>query len=271
MPVVPSPAVIRSTEILKILASEQREFTLSELARRASIGRGSCQTLVLALLSAGLVARRETGPTYTLGLGLVALGEAAKASSDLVSLTQTELIPLRERFLASGMAGAVSGRDVVIFTVASQPHPLGYRLAAGTRFSFRAPFGLIYIAWADSSEIEAWFEPANLALSKRRKAQIVSDLSKIRARGWSASVRMSEASRDLLTVREITDRELQMDGLNIAGISAPVTDASGKMACSLALTAFSKTLSGIEVFEIAAALKVAAARIGRQLGATHHP
>src|SRR4051812_21159110 len=118
MPVTPAPAVKRAIQVLKILAAEPRvEFTLSELARRAEISRASCQTLLLALSSSGLVARREAGPTYKLGLELVALGEAAKLSTDIVVLAETELQLLSDRFRVSGISGTVSGNDVIIFKV----------------------------------------------------------------------------------------------------------------------------------------------------------
>lgn len=268
MPVTPSPAVKRGIQILRILAAEPRtEFTLSELARRAGVGRASCQTLVLALSSSGLVTRRAPGPTYKLGLELVALGEAARTSTDVVSLAETELVLLRDKFQVSGMAGTISGSDIVVFTVVSQPHPLGYSIAGGTRLAFRAPVGLIYIAWADEEETKAWFERAAASLTKTRRNQIINDLAKIRSRGWSASARMNEAApRDPLAVHEVTEREFEVGDLNIAGISAPVFDSSGKMICCLALTSFATLLNGRQISEIAAAVKASADRITRQLG-----
>jgi DNA-binding IclR family transcriptional regulator len=268
MPVTPAPAVKRAIQVLKLLAAEPRtEFTLSELARRADISRASCQTLLLALSSSGLVSRRGAGPTYTLGLELVALGEAAKLSTDLVSLVEPELLLLRNRFQATGMAGTTSGGDIAIFNVVSQPHPLGYSIACGTRIPFRAPMGLIYIAWAGAADVKDWFERAVPPLSRARKNQIVTDLAKIRARGWSASARFDGASpRDMLTVHEVSDREFAKGGLNIAGMSAPVFDSSEKMICSLALTAFATMLNGEQIRQIAAALKAGAERITRQLG-----
>jgi DNA-binding IclR family transcriptional regulator len=270
MPVMPSPAVKRAAQILKLLAAEPRtEFTLSELARRAGISRASCQTLVLALASSGLVLRREAGPTYKLGPELVALGEAARMSTDVVALAEAELIVLRDRFQASGMAGTISGGDIVIFTVVSQPHPLGYSIARGTRHPFRAPVGLIYIAWAGEAETGAWLERASPILSKARRESLLKDLRKIRSRGWSASARSHESGpRDLLTVHEVSEREFNSGGLNIAGVSAPVFDSSGKMVCSLALTAFATLLDGPQIGEVALALKQAADRMTRQLGGT---
>jgi DNA-binding IclR family transcriptional regulator len=266
MPVTPSPAVKRGIEILRILAAEPRtEFTLSELARRAGIGRASCQTLVLALSSSGLVARCVPGPTYKLGLELVALGEAARTSTDVVSLAEAELVLLRDKFQASGMAGTISGGDIVVFTVVSQPHPLGYSIAVGTRLAFRAPTGLIYIAWADQAETKAWFERAAPSLNKARRKQIDNDLAKIRSRGWSASAR---EPRDPLRVHEVTKREFEIGNLNIAGISAPVFDMAGKMICALALTSFAALLDGQQISDVAAAVKAGADRITRQLGGT---
>jgi DNA-binding IclR family transcriptional regulator len=268
MPVKPSPSVKRAAQILKLLAAEPRtELTLSELARRAGLNRASCQTLLLALASSGLVTRCETGPTYKLGLELVALGEAARMATDVVSLAQAELIPLRNRFQASGMAGTVSGGDIAIFTVASRPHPLGYSIAAGSRLTFRAPVGLIYVAWAGNAETNAWFDRATPPLTKAKKDAIIRDLERIRSRGWSASARSHEsASHDLLAVHEVSERELGTGELNIAGISAPVFDSTRRMVCSLALTDFATMPNGSQIGEVAAALKQAADRISRQLG-----
>ena len=268
MPVTPSPAVKRAARLLKLLAAAPRTaFTLSELARGVGISRASCQTLVLALSSSGLIVRRDGGPTYKLGLELVALGEAAKMSTDVVALAEGELRPLGAKFRACGMAGAVSGADIVIFAAISPPHPLGYSVAAGSRLSFRAPVGLIYLARATEAEVEAWLAAAAPPLSKARKDQIIKDLANIRARGWSASTRMIAArDPDLLTVHEATAREFKMERVNVVGISAPVVDLSGKMVCALALTAFPAPLSGSQIYETAAAVKAAADSMTRQLG-----
>jgi DNA-binding IclR family transcriptional regulator len=268
MPVMPSPAVKRAAQILKLLAAEPRtELSLSEVARRAGLSRASCQTLLLALASTGLVARRESGPAYKLGLELVALGEAAKLSVDVVALAQVELGPLRDQYRASGMAGAISGGDIVIFTVASQQHPLGYSIAAGSRLAFHAPLGLIYIAWAGEADTQSWFERALPPLTRAKREGIIKDLQRIRSRGWSASAR-SKGSVNVLGVHEVSEREFKLGELNIAGISAPVFDSTSRMVCCLALTAFATTLNSSQVIATAAAVKLAADRVTRQLGGT---
>ena len=70
---------------------------------------------------------------------------------------------------------------------------------------------------------------------------------------------------DTLVLHEVRDQDLAKSNLNISGISAPVFDASAKMTCSLALTAFSTMLNGRQIREMGAALKASADRITDQL------
>jgi DNA-binding IclR family transcriptional regulator len=271
MPAQPSPVAARAARVLKVLADDPAStLGLSEVARRVGISRASCQTLLLALVDEGVVRRVQPGPTYGLGAVLVRLGEAARASMDVIDVAAAELGALRDRFEATAIVSAASGDEVVV--LASQPfaHPHGYSVSAGTRLTLAAPVGPIYVAWADDAAVERWIDRADPALTATQRSRARADLHTIRERGWSATVRVPRsAGRDPHEVQELSERdanELRGRKLTVIGISSPVWQVGDAPACALALTAFPRDLTIREVRAMAAALKEAADHVTSQVG-----
>jgi DNA-binding IclR family transcriptional regulator len=261
-------SVQRAAQILKVMAAEpMTEFSLSQLARRIGVHRSTCQTLMLALSAEGLVRRRTPEATYRLGAILLELGEAARASLGAVDVADRELVRLRDQFGASAIAGVVAGDTIVI--VASHPvtHPFGYTVSAGTRLPLHAPLGTIYVAWSDDDSIEAWLGRADSSGSPADRAQALGELETVRRRGWSATVRpFGETGSGRASAREATDDDLDRDRLSVVGISAPVWDERGALACSIALAAFPSDLEGRRVRQIGGAVAETAQAITAAIG-----
>jgi DNA-binding IclR family transcriptional regulator len=258
----------RAAQILKVMAAEpMTEFTLSQLARRIGIHRSTCQTLMLALSAEGLVRRREPEATYRLGAALLDLGEAARVSLGVVDVANHELVRLRDEFGASAIAGVVAGDTIII--VASHPvvHPFGYTVATGTRLPLQAPLGTIYVAWSDDATVEAWLSRGDSSGSVVDRARAVRELETVRRRGWSATVRpFGGSGGGSASTREATDDDLDRDRLSVVGISAPVWDERGGLACSIALAAFPSDLDGRRVRQIGMAVAETAQAITVAIG-----
>jgi DNA-binding IclR family transcriptional regulator len=260
MSVQPSPAVKRAGRVLKLIATEPSgELTLSELARRLGAHRSSCHTILLALSEEGLVKRHATkgGPTYRLGPAVVELAAATSSNRDALERVDAALLQLRDRFGASALAGQVVGDAIVVLRAHPVVHPYGYTVTTGTSVPFRAPVGTVYAAWATGAVIEAWLARAEPSLSRRRRAEVLSELAVVRARGWSATVRPQNDGRRR-PAREADAADVQRQRLSVIGVSAPVWDGQAQLVCSLALAAFSTDLTGRELQRVAKTLKAEA-------------
>jgi DNA-binding IclR family transcriptional regulator len=269
MAVRPSPAVVRAARLLRVIAAEPRtDFTLSELARRLGLSRASCHPLLLGLVGEGLVVRKNPQATYRLGPALLALGEAARSSIDVIDIADTELVRLRNQFGACAMAGSVVAADTVLILSAHPvSHPLGYTVTAGTRIPLKAPTGPIYVAWEAPDVIAAWCDRSDAPLSKARRRKIDQDLAMIRRRGWSATIRRhGRTGAGSSPIPEFRDEDRAADPSTVTGISAPVWDRQGKLACTLALTAFPADLDAGTIVQIAEAVREAADRVTSSVG-----
>jgi DNA-binding IclR family transcriptional regulator len=261
-------SVQRASQILKVMAAEPTtDFSLSQLARRIGIHRSTCQTLMLALTAEGLVRRRLPDATYRLGATLLELGEAARSSLGAVAVADRELVRLRDEFGASAIAGVVAGDTIVV--VASYPvvHPFGYTVTTGTRLPFHAPLGTIYVAWSDDSTVESWLSRGESSGSVVDRTRAIRELETVRRRGWSATVRpFGETGGGRAGTREATDDDLDRDRLSVVGISAPVWDERGALACTIALAAFPSDLEGRRVRHIGMALAETAQAVTVAIG-----
>lgn len=260
MPVQPSPAVQRAARVLKVLSDDPaREWGLTELARTLNSHPASCHTILLALIEAGMVRRRGVRATFQLGPTLVPLGERARRSIGIVELAEPELMALRDRYGATAMLGMVSNSTIIAVSVFPAPQPLGYGIVPDMAVPFKAPIGSLYVAWESEEIVDAWIRRSRPELPSTRERTLRSDLEVIRARGWSATTR-SVGLFGLSAYREVRNRDLQGD-LLLVGLSAPVLDRDGAVACSLALITFSERIPGTRVPEMAGQLLKAAERL----------
>jgi DNA-binding IclR family transcriptional regulator len=268
MPVQPSPAVIRAGQVLRALAEQPRHpQSLAELARRCDLHRSSCQTVLLALCAEGFVTRHDPGPTYRLGPLLIELGRAAADGRDLLGVADLELVRLRSQFGVSALAGTVARDSIVIAAAQPVPDQFGHSVVAGSRIALRAPIGCVYVAWSAEPAVRAWLDRASPPLSAASKSARREDLETIRRRGWSATVSRADGTRGRRQrTGEATDGDLRGGRLGVVGLSAPVFDERGELACSIALAGFGDDLSGREIRELGAALTAAASRVMQEIG-----
>jgi len=260
MPVQPSPAVLRAIEMLRIVAQEpEHEWTLSELSRAVDAHPASCQTIVLALVQSGVLLRSAARSTYDLGPTLIALGERARRSIDLVDLAEPELIRLRDRYDTTSMLGVVSGANIVAASVWPAPQPMGYGVVPNMAVPFRAPIGSVYVAWESAENIDAWLRRGHPEVTATRARALRSDLALVRARGWSATLRLP-TEKGATAYREVGDVDMD-DDFVLIGVSAPVRRSRGEMACSLALSTFPERVSGRQLLAMASDLKDTADRL----------
>jgi DNA-binding IclR family transcriptional regulator len=257
MPLTPSPAVLRACDVLDELAKRPTEsLSVSELARTVGAPRATCDTVLLALATRGLV-HRSADLRYSLGAACCALGDAAHAArADLVALEA----------LAEDLARATSSCVVIsscdgvttrVERMIDHAPGISMRARVGESVPLTAPFGAVFVAWSNEA-MEAWLNRAGGALPEDERAHARAALAAVRRRGYVLStdivrpelvdllVELADGApdpsrlelRDVLIRNLAPSRYLPIDlpsdrPQRVAQITAPVFDAADGVPFSL--------------------------------------
>jgi DNA-binding IclR family transcriptional regulator len=278
MPVRPSPSVRRAAAVLMTLAAEPtRDFSLTEVARELGLSKASCHSLLLALVSDGLVTRRERARTYQLGPTLVYLGDAARSALVAGNLAQPELDALRDELAITAVLGVSTSTEMLITSVAPAEHPLGLTVVPGTRNPLRAPLGSIYLAWSSPEAVAAWLDRGETSGGPVDRDRHVKGLAAIRERGFSATVRRfippvppatgrprgrSQEVHDELVWDEVFDGH----ACPVIGLGAPVFGRTGDLECVIGVANPPHELTLAEVEAIGERLRAASRRLMATVG-----
>jgi DNA-binding IclR family transcriptional regulator len=220
--------------------------------------------MLLGLVEEDFVLRSEADLTYTLGPELITLGRAADRGVDLVSVVEPELDTLSSRFQVSAIAAVAESDHVAVIASRSAAHPLGYTVAVTTTLPLRAPVGPVYVAWSRAERIEGWLDRADPPLDSTQRKALLDDLATVRRRGWSATITHRSRSKGDVVTRELRDRDIAAEHLEVLGVSAPVL-VEDAMICSLALVAIPDRRRGEDVVAMGEALRTACRRVSDHL------
>ncbi len=154
-----APASARAAAIISFLtAHPNRGFTISELVRHLDMNIASAHATLAVLSDFGFVVREPVHRTYVLGPALAATGFAALEQHPAISAAMERAEALsRETGTETGVM-AIAGRDVILLA------RRGHRLTAagigypGDRSPLIAPFGEVFMAWAEEEAVTAWLE-----------------------------------------------------------------------------------------------------------------
>jgi len=196
-------AVDRALALLCAFRSGDAVLSLSELAQRTSLYKSTALRLLASLDHAGLVQKIEAGG-YALGGEVARLASVHSAS---FSLDRVVLPVLKQLVAATGESAAYHVRQgdarLCLYRVDS-PHPIRDHIRAGD---------LLPLARGSGGRVLVAFDPELAKAAPPRDRRV---LAQIREQGYYA------ATGDRLA--------------EVAGISAPVFAADGRIAASLTLT-----------------------------------
>jgi DNA-binding IclR family transcriptional regulator len=277
-----NPSVERAASVLALLSADPgRGFTLAEIVRQTDLSKATCHALLASLTSAQWLLRYPTGPSYRLGPGLIALGEAARQGYPELPYAQDKMRELGTELGLECMASAIVGSEIVILAKSGVPAPLSVTAAIGQRIPLVPPLATVFFAWSQEATIEAAFspwtgQPCRLTDSYRRGLRAVHDrgyamglenpvrerlgrtLAAQLARGQVAT---PEAAR---LVGDLTDEDYQLIDLEsvatywLSYLAAPIFDPSGRVTLALTLVGFPSSLQGDEVHRHGRLLRAAA-------------
>lgn len=252
----------RVVEVMNFLAAHPTEsFTLSELAANLGLSIGSAHRLLTTLTEACYVARHPRHKTYSLGMALVAIGQAALAKHRDIDFARREMARLAAELNVQCHACAVVNDELLFLASEGAPQshiPLG---RVGDRRPYMPPLGMVHAAWASADEQEEYLARAPAALRKDIHAHLRASLEAIRERGYAVSgsgpafralrhftaepvgYQKDEAYwaglRQLIA--DLSEREMQLLSFDDAGpdgisfITAPVFSPAGQVSLELTL------------------------------------
>ena len=210
MPIVPSPAVVRACEVLRLLSRHATTpFSVSDLARELDVPRATCDAILQGLAESGFVSRRADDLRYELGPSCIPLGDAARAANSVLRAAAGEA---RELARALGACAAVSMRDGDESRVAEVfdfGPPFGSNARVGQSIPHAPPFGAVYVAW-DPHDAGEWIARGGTALRGEERRRYHRALDEVRRRGYSvtiASPRRPELAAALATLATTPDAE----------------------------------------------------------------
>ena len=127
-----NPSVERAASVLALLSAEpERGFTLAEIVRQTELSKATVHALLASLTSNRWLLRYPAGPSYRLGPGLIALGEAARQGYPELPYAQDKMRELGTQLGLECMASAVVGSEIVILAKSGAPVPLSSTAAIG--------------------------------------------------------------------------------------------------------------------------------------------
>lgn len=276
----------RVVDVMNFLAAHPTEsFTLSELAARLGLSIGSAHRLLTTLAEARFLSRHPRHKTYSLGMALVAIGQAALAQHRDVDVAKREMARLSSELKLSGNVCAVVDDELLFLASERVPHSAEPPNRVGDRRPHIPPLGMVHAAWAEPDEQDDYIARAPAALSDAARAHVARALATIRRRGYamSSSGPAFRALRQFTVdpvvsqrdeaywaglrqlIADLTEREMQLLDFDDAGpdgvsfVTAPVFSPSGQVSLELTLSGLPPRLSRSDVEAIIDRLRTAAA------------
>lgn len=184
----------RATEIIDFLATRgTTAYTLSELARELEINVASCHAILQALTKSGHLSRHPKHKTYTLGPALIAIGNVALKSHDLVARAEAAAAELSRNEGVEVLVSMRAGDTVLGLAHFQLDRVSKSLLRTGQRLPLQVPYGATFVAWESASEIDRWISRASTAqVDAERADQLRALLALIRERGYQISLTLDD-------------------------------------------------------------------------------
>lgn len=253
----------RVVEVMNFLASRPTEaFTLSELAANLGFSIGSAHRLLTTLTDAGYVSRHPRRKTYSIGMALVALGQAALTQHRGIDVARREISRLAQGLGVHCHVCTVINGELLFLAAEGNSENPGPAIRAGDRRPHIPPLGIVYAAWASPEVQQDYISRAPAALSARVRDHLTRSLAIVRRRGYALAgsgpafralrqftsqpigQQTTEAYWEGLhqLVGDLSEHEVQLlsfeeaDGEGISAITAPVFSSTGHVSLELSLT-----------------------------------
>lgn len=278
----------RVVEVLNFLSSRPTDsFTLSEIAEHLRLSHGSAHRVLTTLTAAGYLSRHPKHKTFSLGLALVMIGQAALSKHRSIDIARREIARLADDLKVQCTAAAIVDDEILLVAKegVAQTHEGLSRV--GERRPFVPPLGFAHMAWSDAATIDAFLAKSPSASDSDAAAYMRQSIELVRKRGYAVAANGPNQhllrraftvtagakhdpdywSKVRVVLTALSAREIQLHRLEEAGpagvcyISAPVFGPSGTVELDLALSGIPTNLSAKEIERYASRLCAAASVI----------
>ncbi len=282
----------RVLDVLSFLAAHPAEtFTLAEIARQVGLSTGSAHRVLTTMAKAQFLARDEKRRTYSLGVAMVAAGQAAIEKYRGVDIARREIAKLAAELDVQCSASTVTAGELMVLVKEGAPKSHMALTRVGERRPLIPPVGLCHVAWAGEAAIEAYIGKVDFYLSETVRKHLHDTFPLIRRRGYSISVTGPNAGHALQAmtlpigrapdaeywtnlyelIGKIMPDEVQLfdlagaDETGIGHITAPVFAPDGTVAMQLVMIGMARKLGARDIEHYAERLCATAALITSEM------
>ena len=282
----------RVLDVITLLAAHPTEdFSLAEIARQLDMSKASAHRLLVTMADADFLARNVKHKTYSLGMGLLAVGQAALQKYRGLDVARTEMAKLSVELNIQCSATGVIGGDLMILAREGIPQSHEGLNRVGERRPMIPPMGTCHIAWGEDGVVAPYMAFAAKCMSPDNYDWLKESLGLIRRRGYSlssfgpASRRLRQATvvpvgrnRDgpqwamiCEVMGELSRNEIQlphasdMDAAGIGRIVAPVFSSDGAVVFQLVLSGLPNNLTPRKLERFIERLSATAASVTSQI------
>lgn len=282
----------RVMDVLNFLAAHPTEtFTLAEIARHVGLSNGSAHRVLTTMARSQFLSRDEKRRTYSLGVAMVAIGQAAIERHHGVERARREIARLAVELDVQCSASTVAADELMVLVREGAPKSHLGLTRVGERRPLIPPVGFCHVAWAGEAAIEAYIGRVDAYLDETVRRHLRAAFPLIRRRGYAMSMAGPNGhhARQVMAmpngrppdaaywssvfdlVGKLTPDEMQLFDIAAAGeagishITAPVFSASGTVSMQLVITGMARDRSARDIESYAERLCATAARITSEL------
>ncbi|MEO6571343.1 MAG: IclR family transcriptional regulator [Ilumatobacteraceae bacterium] len=246
-------SVANAARVLKSFTPAERNWGVSDLARKLDIAKSTAHRLLATLTDEGLLEQDPATGRYHLGLAVFDMAAAAQ-SMDLHEAVSSPMTELRNRTRETVQVAVLDGRDVVYVERLDSQHTLRLFLEVGRRNPAHATgCGKALLAFLPPDQLDrtlrGWTLVAKTHHTIIDHAVLRADLTTARQRGYAVNREESE--------------------VGIISVAAPIRDVSGRVSAAISVAGPCDRLEAHEL-PLAQATMEVAALVSRRLGHRGH-
>jgi IclR family acetate operon transcriptional repressor len=245
-------SVARAMRLVQIVADGPAEgLPLSELARALGTSKSTTLSLARTLTAFGMLRDGQPGPRYTLGTGLIRLGDIARGQLPLGDVCRPLLIELSDLTKMTSRLAICDGGFPVFIERVDGPGSVRFHTPLGQReMPHSSAAGKAILATMDSDQVREVCGQAGLS---RRTSHTITDLASLQEN--LALVRSNGFALD--------DEE---DAEGVFCLGAAFFGHDGAVAGAVSVTGIKGDLPAWRVNELGQAVRRAADRVSEILG-----